>query len=737
GKVTGQDCAEECCEQWGCLTWTGARSRRGYGRMRVRGTGGDEQEVCVNPGHLSYEEGVVNQQRKNCFSEGRCSGNHPARSGSDILIQYSHGGVASKQATSVRRHDERTCQRSEQTTQSLSVDYWRARVCNCFGLVWGWIESRRYARVAASGELHRRWESVRASRDVREPRTAPPSERALHTVLERHCRVKEFPWGRGEVHVGVSQVSRDQFGRGRDNFTRLKAEFAIAKGGGVSARSGSDILIQYSHGGVASKQATSVRRHDEKDMPTQRTNHPEVSPWITGELVCVTVFGLVWGWIESRRYARVAASGELHRRWESVRASRDVREPRTAPPSERALHTVLERHCRVKEFPWGRGEVHVGVSQVSRDQFGRGRDNFTRLKAEFAIAKGGGVSARSGSDILIQYSHGGVASKQATSVRRHDEKDMPTQRTNHPEVSPWITGELVCVTVFGLVWGWIESRRYARVAASGELHRKYSDLHVKALGKRSSVARCSGTSYRAPSERALHTVLERHCRVKEFPWGRGEVHVGASLSPLLAATGSVIGFCERRSARSGSDILIQYSHGGVASKQATSVRRHDEKDMPTQRTNHPEVSPWITGELVCVTVFWISMGMDRISEVCESSSVRRTSQEVFGFACKGAGKAFERREMFGNLVPRPLASGHCTTVLERHCRVKEFPWGRGEVHCWFEHTTAVFVRPYCPHEQASVWTAPMPAGLGSAGVVVQPRNFGREPFHVLEALKGF
>ncbi|KAI8478581.1 hypothetical protein Bbelb_436790 [Branchiostoma belcheri] len=294
--------------------------------------------------------------------------------------------------------------------------------------------------------------------------------------------------------------------------------------------------------GVASKQATSVRRHDEKDMPTQRTNHPEVSPWITGELVCVTVFGLVWGWIESRRYARVAASGELHRRWESVRASRDVREPRTAPPSERALHTVLERHCRVKEFPWGRGEVHVGVSQVSRDQFGRGRDNFTRLKAEFAIAKGGGVSARSGSDILIQYSHGGVASKQATSVRRHDEKDMPTQRTNHPEVSPWITGELVCVTVFGLVWGWIESRRYARVAASGELHRRWESVRASRDVREPRTA--------PPSERALHTVLERHCRVKEFPWGRGEVHVEPSYGcfsvayaqfPLSASCGGHIG----------------------------------------------------------------------------------------------------------------------------------------------------------------------------------------------------
>ncbi|KAI8478584.1 hypothetical protein Bbelb_436820 [Branchiostoma belcheri] len=616
-----------------------------------------------------------------------------ARSGSDILIQYSHGGVASKQATSVRRHDEKDM--PTQRTNHPEVSPWITGELVCvtvFGLVWGWIESRRYARVAASGELHRRWESVRASRDVREPRTAPPSERALHTVLERHCRVKEFPWGRGEVHVGVSQVSRDQFGRGRDNFTRLKAEFAIAKGGGVSARSGSDILIQYSHGGVASKQATSVRRHDEKDMPTQRTNHPEVSPWITGELVCVTVFGLVWGWIESRRYARVAASGELHRRWESVRASRDVREPRTAPPSERALHTVLERHCRVKEFPWGRGEVHVGVSQVSRDQFGRGRDNFTRLKAEFAIAKGGGVSARSGSDILIQYSHGGVASKQATSVRRHDEKDMPTQRTNHPEVSPWITGELVCVTVFGLVWGWIESRRYARVAASGELHRRWESVRASRDVREPRTA--------PPSERALHTVLERHCRVKEFPWGRGEVHVGvsqvsrdqfgrgrdnftrlkaefaiakgggvsgASLSPLLAATGSVIGFCERRSARSGSDILIQYSHGGVASKQATSVRRHDEKDMPTQRTNHPEVSPWITGELVCVTVFGLVWGWiesRRYARVAASGELHRRWESV-----RASRDVREPRTA-------PPSERALHTVLERHCRVKEFPWGR-------------------------------------------------------------
>ncbi|KAI8521379.1 hypothetical protein Bbelb_011330 [Branchiostoma belcheri] len=684
-----------------------------------------------------------------------------ARSGSDILIQYSHGGVASKQATSVRRHDEKDM--PTQRTNHPEVSPWITGELVCvtvFGLVWGWIESRRYARVAASGELHRRWESVRASRDVREPRTAPPSERALHTVLERHCRVKEFPWGRGEVHVGVSQVSRDQFGRGRDNFTRLKAEFAIAKGGGVSARSGSDILIQYSHGGVASKQATSVRRHDEKDMPTQRTNHPEVSPWITGELVCVTVFGLVWGWIESRRYARVAASGELHRRWESVRASRDVREPRTAPPSERALHTVLERHCRVKEFPWGRGEVHVGVSQVSRDQFGRGRDNFTRLKAEFAIAKGGGVSARSGSDILIQYSHGGVASKQATSVRRHDEKDMPTQRTNHPEVSPWITGELVCVTVFGLVWGWIESRRYARVAASGELHRRWESVRASRDVREPRTA--------PPSERALHTVLERHCRVKEFPWGRGEVHV--PLFPPVSCHGFCDRVCERRSARSGSDILIQYSHGGVASKQATSVRRHDEKDMPTQRTNHPEVSPWITGELVCVTVFGLVWGWiesRRYARVAASGELHRRWESV-----RASRDVREPRTA-------PPSERALHTVLERHCRVKEFPWGRGEVHVGvsqvsrdqfgrgrdnFTRLKAEFAiakgggvsagfgvdRCLCPPGWGYEVTGELQRALARVCLGGFPphwagkcrgsgsaQEFGREPFHVLEALKGF
>ncbi|KAI8521380.1 hypothetical protein Bbelb_011340 [Branchiostoma belcheri] len=106
-KLRARIAQRSAASSGGCLTWTGARSRRGYGRMRVRGTGGDEQEVsphrvafflcsdrpnldtnmhvshlcnnkvCVNPGHLSYEEGVVNQQRKNCFSEGRCSGNHP------------------------------------------------------------------------------------------------------------------------------------------------------------------------------------------------------------------------------------------------------------------------------------------------------------------------------------------------------------------------------------------------------------------------------------------------------------------------------------------------------------------------------------------------------------------------------------------------------------------------------------------------------------------------------------
>ncbi|KAI8489753.1 hypothetical protein Bbelb_323830 [Branchiostoma belcheri] len=91
----------------GCITWTGARCRDGYGRMKVKTAEGDErvvsphrviffltsdrpslttsmhvshlcnEKLCVNPTHLSYEESVVNQQRKNCFSEGRCAGNHP------------------------------------------------------------------------------------------------------------------------------------------------------------------------------------------------------------------------------------------------------------------------------------------------------------------------------------------------------------------------------------------------------------------------------------------------------------------------------------------------------------------------------------------------------------------------------------------------------------------------------------------------------------------------------------
>ncbi|KAI8478582.1 hypothetical protein Bbelb_436800 [Branchiostoma belcheri] len=75
---------------------------------------------------------------------------------------------------------KRTCQRSEQTTQKAQkslVDYWRARVCTVFGLVWGWIESE----VCESSSVRR------------------TSQRAgMHTVLERHCRVKEFPWGRGK-----------------------------------------------------------------------------------------------------------------------------------------------------------------------------------------------------------------------------------------------------------------------------------------------------------------------------------------------------------------------------------------------------------------------------------------------------------------------------------------------------------------------------------------------------------
>lgn len=91
----------------GCVKWTGAKNSRGYGRIVVtKAEGGDgsvagphrlayflksdlpylqthkhvshlcNDKLCVNVAHLSYEESVVNQQRKNCFDHDRCTG-HP------------------------------------------------------------------------------------------------------------------------------------------------------------------------------------------------------------------------------------------------------------------------------------------------------------------------------------------------------------------------------------------------------------------------------------------------------------------------------------------------------------------------------------------------------------------------------------------------------------------------------------------------------------------------------------
>jgi len=88
----------------GCIRWEGAKCERGYGRMKFTTEEGFVRYVrphrlvyfltsgraclqrsmhvshlcnvkdCVQPAHLSYEENFVNQQRKNCFSEDRCTG---------------------------------------------------------------------------------------------------------------------------------------------------------------------------------------------------------------------------------------------------------------------------------------------------------------------------------------------------------------------------------------------------------------------------------------------------------------------------------------------------------------------------------------------------------------------------------------------------------------------------------------------------------------------------------------
>ncbi|KAI8516577.1 hypothetical protein Bbelb_051580 [Branchiostoma belcheri] len=49
------------------------------------------KKLCVNLTHLSYEESVVNQLRKNCFSEGRCTGNHPGYTNfTKSIVQHGH-----------------------------------------------------------------------------------------------------------------------------------------------------------------------------------------------------------------------------------------------------------------------------------------------------------------------------------------------------------------------------------------------------------------------------------------------------------------------------------------------------------------------------------------------------------------------------------------------------------------------------------------------------------------------
>ncbi|KAI8486496.1 hypothetical protein Bbelb_357310 [Branchiostoma belcheri] len=87
----------------GCLIWTGARTTSGYGKIKVTCCGREQtlrvhralyfletdlqsmdstkqvshlcnEKLCVNTAHLSLEENVVNMQRKNCFSERRCTG---------------------------------------------------------------------------------------------------------------------------------------------------------------------------------------------------------------------------------------------------------------------------------------------------------------------------------------------------------------------------------------------------------------------------------------------------------------------------------------------------------------------------------------------------------------------------------------------------------------------------------------------------------------------------------------
>eukprot|EP00058_Branchiostoma_floridae_P010012 XP_002595500.1 hypothetical protein BRAFLDRAFT_69099 [Branchiostoma floridae] len=89
----------------GCIIWKGARTRKGYGKMKVTSGGREEtlsphrllyfldsglnnldptmqvshlchEKRCVNLAHLSLEQNVVNQQRKNCFAEKHCMG-HP------------------------------------------------------------------------------------------------------------------------------------------------------------------------------------------------------------------------------------------------------------------------------------------------------------------------------------------------------------------------------------------------------------------------------------------------------------------------------------------------------------------------------------------------------------------------------------------------------------------------------------------------------------------------------------
>ncbi|KAI8487210.1 hypothetical protein Bbelb_350080 [Branchiostoma belcheri] len=82
----------------GCLIWTGARTISGYGKIKVTCCGREQtlrvhralyflhtdlqsmdtkkqvshlcnEKLCVNTGHLSLEDNVINMQRKNYFSD--------------------------------------------------------------------------------------------------------------------------------------------------------------------------------------------------------------------------------------------------------------------------------------------------------------------------------------------------------------------------------------------------------------------------------------------------------------------------------------------------------------------------------------------------------------------------------------------------------------------------------------------------------------------------------------------